>query len=694
MSQEPIGKYRIEGVLGEGGMGIVYRGYDASLDRFAALKVMNENCRSQEEFRVRFFREARSAAALNHDNIITIYELNEDPQQPFIAMEFVEGPSLQALIRSRQFIPFQEKLRIVTEVCQGLAHAHQRGVVHRDVKPDNILIGQDGKAKILDFGISRFVTGAGEGNLTQAGTVMGSPNYMSPEQAAGETGQIGVRSDIFSLGSVFFEFLTGFPPFHSQNTTAIYSRILTQPHPSLTAAFPGFPEELSRIIDRALAKNPQERQDAAQMAADVKAFRIQLPRYQQELSLRVQELEAQLQQALSQLPDEKASRFRMEPREGDPADFGNLLWRSRELHRHLEALHKNYPGLVTVGRPHFDSSGGDSTADLPLTVVLPTEKKGRWKWVAAASLVLMAAALTLFWLVPKEGAFGFLFGDSLDQTPELSKEHKPEPDLDAPTGPPVKIHAKGGTMVLIPTGEFVFGSPFGEGRFDKDNNYENESPQRTLYLGDFYIDMYEVTNREFLEFCRQTARPEPPSPTRDPNYTREKLDHPVIGVDWKAAQAFCSWAGKRLPTEMEWEKAARGSQGNIYPWGNEFKPGLANLGAGLDESEFAAASGTFPDDRSPFGVMDMAGNVSEWVQDDYQLYPDNPSPLPGKEKGRKVARGGFFRVAKNLDSLAKASYRYPFKPETAFAGLGFRCSADVESALGQAGGGASLREQE
>ncbi|HSR49496.1 MAG TPA: SUMF1/EgtB/PvdO family nonheme iron enzyme, partial [Acidobacteriota bacterium] len=246
---------------------------------------------------------------------------------------------------------------------------------------------------------------------------------------------------------------------------------------------------------------------------------------------------------------------------------------------------------------------------------------------------------------------------------------------------PAAITLGGTEMALVPAGEFLMGSPFGEGRRDRDSNLENESPQHRAFLEAFYIDRFEVSNRSFLEFVRETRRPQPSPPNFDPDYFRTKPDYPVLGQDWESARDFCRWKGQRLPDEAEWEKAARGAEGRPYPWGEAFEEGFANL-LGPDDYPGPAPCGAFPRDRSPFGVMDMAGNVSEWVADDYRLYPGNPAAVPAEQRRHKVIKGGFFGVNRLREELARATYRLAMKPEEQLPAIGFRCAADAKAALG------------
>jgi eukaryotic-like serine/threonine-protein kinase len=213
-----IGKYEITGELGSGAMGVVYRAEDPRLGRPVALKTTNAEVASNPNLLKRFYREAQAAAKLTHPNIVTIYEIDEANGVPFIAMEFLEGDNLQKVIADRLALPILRKLQIIIDTCKGLDYAHQHGVVHRDIKPGNIVVLKNGQVKIVDFGIARV----GVSSMTRTGVVLGTVMYMSPEQVQGQT--VDPRSDVFSLGVVLYELLRTrhrspvrtFPPFCSK----------------------------------------------------------------------------------------------------------------------------------------------------------------------------------------------------------------------------------------------------------------------------------------------------------------------------------------------------------------------------------------------------------------------------------------------------------------------------------------------
>jgi eukaryotic-like serine/threonine-protein kinase len=249
-----IGKYDVIDVIGRGGMGIVYRAKDPYLDRLVAIKIMTINTAEYPDLLDRFFREAKATASFQHANIVTVYELGEHEGSPFLAMQYLEGSSLDAIIRSRQNLPLLQKLGIIIQVCHGLAYAHQLKVVHRDIKPGNIMVLKDGNVKIVDFGIARI----GDTNFTRTGQFMGSLNYMSLEQL-NEKLQVDQRTDVYSTGVVLYQLLTGALPFEAESTGATLMKIMSEAPPPFSKYISSFPPELETITLKALAKDRDQR---------------------------------------------------------------------------------------------------------------------------------------------------------------------------------------------------------------------------------------------------------------------------------------------------------------------------------------------------------------------------------------------------------------------------------------------------
>jgi serine/threonine protein kinase/WD40 repeat protein len=270
-----VGKYQVVDELGRGGMGIVYKAFDPGIGRTVALKLMSEQLARDTEFRERFQREARGAGILQHTNIVTVHELGEWQGAPFIAMEFLQGRSLEDILKNEKSMPLEKRLDIVAQVCRGLDYAHARGIVHRDIKPANVMVTTDCVAKVVDFGIARLA----DQKLTNTGHVLGTVSYMSPEQLQGKA--LDGRSDIFAVGVMLFEALTSVLPFAAEDTGAAITNTLYRQPPSLSNFLANYPKDLDEIIAKCLAKEPAERfQTAGELADRLSQVRQELKRSQ------------------------------------------------------------------------------------------------------------------------------------------------------------------------------------------------------------------------------------------------------------------------------------------------------------------------------------------------------------------------------------------------------------------------------
>ena len=246
-----IGKYEIRSELGRGAMGIVYLGYDPIIERPVAIKTMNAEAFEEEEQKQRFLREARSAGAMQHPNIVTIYEMGMEGDTPYIAMEYVEGQDLTELIKKGELESLEDKLAIMEQLCDALYFAHKKEVIHRDIKPGNIRILPDGTVKIMDFGIAKKQ----DSDFTRTGLVVGTLSYMSPEQVQGKP--LDPRSDQFSAGVVFYQMLTGKKPFGGDNLTNVVYQIISFNVNKLE--FPGIPTVMKKIVQKMMNPDPEKR---------------------------------------------------------------------------------------------------------------------------------------------------------------------------------------------------------------------------------------------------------------------------------------------------------------------------------------------------------------------------------------------------------------------------------------------------
>lgn len=268
-----IGRYEVERMIGSGGMGIVLKGFDTELHRVVAIKVLKPHLAHNGAARRRFAREAQSAAAVVHEHVIPIHDVLTDGDTPYLVMQYVPGQSLQARVDERGPLDGKEVLRIARQAAAGLGAAHAQGVVHRDVKPANILLEESvERVLISDFGLARTVDDA---TLTRTGVVAGTPHYMSPEQATGQP--VDHRSDLFSLGSSIYFMCTGRPPFRAEHALAILNRICNDQHRPVDEVNSDVPAELAEIVDRLLSKNPADRfRDAPELERHLDAILVQL----------------------------------------------------------------------------------------------------------------------------------------------------------------------------------------------------------------------------------------------------------------------------------------------------------------------------------------------------------------------------------------------------------------------------------
>ena len=266
------GRYRVEATIAAGGMSTVYRGIDVRLDRPVALKVMDTRYAGDKEFLTRFHREARAIASLKHPGLVAIYDQGNDPAHPFLVMELIEGGTLRELLRERGPMPPHAVAAVLRPVLGGLAVAHRAGLVHRDIKPENVLIADDGEVKLVDFGLVRAVAEAG---ITSTSVILGTAAYLSPEQVLGS--ETGPRSDVYSIGIMAFELLTGTTPFAGDSALVVANQRLDRDVPPPSSAIDGVPPQFDAFIARATARNIGDRfADAASMSAELDAIAEEL----------------------------------------------------------------------------------------------------------------------------------------------------------------------------------------------------------------------------------------------------------------------------------------------------------------------------------------------------------------------------------------------------------------------------------
>jgi len=271
-----LGSYEIESLLGRGGMGVVYKARQVSLDRSVALKILPPDPGSSASYVKRFEREARAVARLSHPNIVQIFDIAEDQGLHFFSMEYIEGDTLDKVLEEKGRLDIDEAVKIISQAAQGIEHAHRGGIIHRDIKPSNIILDARGNVKVMDFGLARMTDDRSK--LTQSGTLMGTLDYMSPEQCRGE--ELDERTDIYSLGVVLYEMLAGQPPFEAPNEAALINRIINEAPPAVTSINKNLPTDIEAVVSKAMARDRDGRYSSiADLAEDIRSgHRLSSPR--------------------------------------------------------------------------------------------------------------------------------------------------------------------------------------------------------------------------------------------------------------------------------------------------------------------------------------------------------------------------------------------------------------------------------
>jgi len=616
--------YTLVEQVGEGGMAVVWRAEHPMLRTTVAVKLMDPMLSRDENLVGRFLDEARIQVQLKHPNIVRIENFSQDPLA--MVMEFVEGRSLSEMIGKEVGpIPTNRALPMMRQILSAVAYAHGHGVVHRDIKPSNVVITPTGEAKVMDFGIAKVLGSQGR---TRTGASMGTPAYMAPEQIKGAR-DVDARADIYALGVTFYEMLSGRTPFDTGVDTAsefdLMEAQVRQAPPDPREFYPEIPEDMVAALMKALAKDPDERFQNAE------------------------ELQIAIEHAAGTEP-EMVSPILPEPGPQEP-----VLAPEDGIGVAVEQATPALPPWRGEQKKWWIIGGSSGAAVILVLVVVLIASGSKKQETGLPSLTTAAHS---------SGA----------SAPAMAGEKAPTPE--GPTATPVRQKATlrdSCAMVSVPAGEFLRGSPAGEGD-------ENEHPPKKIYLDAFSIDQHEVTVRQYRACMTAGECSSPKTGNKYCNTSHsDREDHPINCVNWDQAKKYCAWAGKRLPTEAEWEKAARGTDGRRFAWGNETPS--CNLAVMIDGKKGCGKFHTWPVGSkspagdSPYGAKDMTGNVNEWTSDwfDEGYYQNTPEKNPqGPSSGtRRAIRGGsWFNPAKHLP----VARRQRGNPIVQYGSLGFRCA--------------------
>jgi formylglycine-generating enzyme required for sulfatase activity/tRNA A-37 threonylcarbamoyl transferase component Bud32 len=734
-----LGKYEIHGELGRGGFATVYKARDPNLNRTVALKVLHSYWSNDLSFAARFQREAQAAAGLHHPHIVPVYEADEVEGQLYIAMAYLPGHTLRDLLAAEGPLSLERALPILSQVAEALDYAHERGVIHRDVKPANIMVqerGQKAHATLLDFGLVKAMEQSTV--LTSQGTLLGSPEYMAPEQADPErAAEIGPAADRYALGVVAYHMLAGRVPFPG-NTPGTLNAHEHKPVPPPRSLRPELPEPAAHALLKMLAKAPADRYPSACAFVEQLDRAWQAERQARQHEAQLSPVYRQLQAAFERKDWAQVLELGGQIRAVDP-DYRDVAGRMAHARQQLQRSQR-FPvpdtlrqvprwawglgmagvvvllgllclGLWSLGPGLFGSTPSPTgVAELATATAANPSPTLPPDIPTTAPIFTPVPPAPTSTLTETPGPTDTATPTSTPQPPTSMPTSTPQPPTPAPTpglGATKTRSTDGMTMVYVPAGTFQMGSD------ERDPNAaDDEKPPHPVSVDAFWIDKYEVTNEQFARFVQATGyRTDAEKagtgwalsegvwkeiagagwqhPSGPETSISDLMDHPVVQVSWNDAQAYCAWAGGRLPSEGEWEYAARGADSPIYPWGDTFDGQRTNFcGANCtldwknenynDGYERTAPVGSFSGGASWVGALDMAGNVWEWVNDWYGNYPSEPQVNPtGPSSGEfRVLRGGSWDS--NEESV-RAAARNSIQPDARLGPIGFRCVVEPGS---------------
>jgi formylglycine-generating enzyme required for sulfatase activity/serine/threonine protein kinase len=702
---EIIGRYVLHGEIASGGMAVVYFGKllgPGGFMRPVAIKRLHPQFAREPNVRDMFIDEARLASRIQHPNVVPTLDIVRDGDELLLVMEYVHGESLQQLLRAtrrrNEPVPMPFVLAIMAGVLNGLEAAHEAkteageplNIVHRDVSPQNVLCGADGIPRLLDFGIARAAVRL---ENTQEGIVKGKLAYMAPEQLGGAP--VDRRADVYAAGVVMWEMLAGRRLFvREDGASVMIDKILGGAIESPSQHAPAVPRLLGAIVLHALARDPEKRfSTAGEMACALEKFgdvarRSEIGKW----------VEALAGEALAQ------RRARLQEL-GMPWSAYGAASPAAPFKSEVPAIDLEIEERTPVRDPSGSRSPRGDTSSLPSpppislspgnTAPSPGERVSRRP--PAAVLFWGSAFMVAGLVVLAHGLRESVVGDDASSAGVASADVPGAALVPPPTCPP--------GMAKIPGGKFFMGS---------DDDLPMERPSHNVTLSPYCIDLNEVSTEQYKACsdeggCKRAGVTNAWAgigETEHKTYdslcnVREPLErakHPINCVDWDMARIYCKARGGRLPTEAEWEFAARGPDGRKYPWGDE-EPGPTLLNAcGKECAEWGRKNhvstnamyanddgwattspvGSFPRGASPYGLQDIVGNVWEWVSDWYAAYPNTELVDPaGPDSGEeRVIRGGAWNGA--YAAWVRPTFRYKDTASKRSYGIGFRCAKSLQ----------------
>jgi hypothetical protein len=654
-------------------MATVYLAEDLKHHRRVAVKVLRAELAAALGPE-RFLREIEIGAQLHHPHILPLYDSGEAAGFLYYVMPYVEGESLRDRLAREKQLPLDDALQITREVADALSYAHNHDVVHRDIKPENILL-ESGHAVVADFGIARAISAAGGENLTETGIALGTPAYMSPEQAAGSK-ELDGRSDLYSLGCVLYEMLAGQPPFTGPTVQSLTHQHLTVEPPPVTNLRPAVPTDVAGLLARVLAKTPADRFSPAAQFAEALAASSRatagVPRNAAASGRHGKPVIAGA--AVVVVLAAVGFVIRFHGTGAVPQETVAALQTAAQEGR----LDEVYGGLTAAGLELGDPRVQALAELVAGTVAIETDPPGvpvsLWR-VEPIATFPTHPAIALGKTPVEERQL--VAGEYLLQLAPLERDTL---TLLVDVAVRAKTRVR---KTLLPTGGGWDGMALVERGLAP---LEPSGPPVPAFL----IDRHEVTNAEFGTFVAAGGygdstywprtllvdhRPTPwrqgvgafvdrtglPGPRgwSSGTFPPDRANHPVTGVSWYEAAAYARWVGKELPSRAQWYRAALGDGDHVYPWGRDARSATRRANFNLAGT---SPVGSLPLGVSPFGCFDMAGNVREWLRDETA------------EGGRYFAAGGSWE---DPTYMFFADHLEPFDPAFAGPGLGLRLVTGV-----------------
>jgi eukaryotic-like serine/threonine-protein kinase len=688
-----LNRYEILESVGRGGMADVYRALDRKRNQEVAIKVLREDLAEDPELRRRFQDEAVVLSKLTHKNIVRLYEFEEEGDLAFLVMDFINGTTLAKHLKNHR-MSLGQALGILEQVCPALNYAHEEKYVHRDIKSSNIMIQNDGKMLLSDFGIAKVV----EEEATGSTSLIGTAGYMSPEQILGKP--LDQTTDIYSLGIVAVEMVTGRRPFvgdTDQTSGGTFERVrwqqVHQAAPPPSEFNPDLPREVDEAILQALRKKPAERpRSAMEFLSEFKAGCLAIGVNSENIEIDREKRTPPDRRDKKPLPPPSDKADKEKPRRNQRRVLAPLMI----LMAVLVCVVVSFALLKLIPVSSTPTYGlatqiGQNPQSTTIPVIAPTEApKPTTALLPAPTPVPTnspAPSPRPTTLPPTPIAL------TTDTTPAQTPTTRPTNTLAPSPIPPTPSGPEG--MVQIPAGAFWMGAAEGDPAASVD-----EKPGMFLDTPAYWIDKFEVSVGQYKN-CADAGKCDKPSNVWSPQNPNALFgnpnlaavqDYPITFVSQGNASQYCLWAGKRLPYEYEWEKAARGPyEARIWPWGNTWDGYKANADQGQPGPSVVTKYSNPGDPQSygcsVFGVCNMSGNVREWIADFYQSnwykdgYRDVQSGTVGKAKPnwnnspQMVIRGGSYKLDQ---ANSRVSKRFSARPGDTMDDVGIRCTLDAK----------------